>query len=145
MLQDGKKKDYIVNKIIYAAISFSIFSFAYANQIITLELDFTNRTDRYTAVGNMVLEGIASDLKTYKIRLSCISKENNRAQGFAIGSLHVYKGPSHVGSKAEFDYDQCLDLYYGLKNKSHALELSWDKEGYDELSSGKLIFSIKEL
>ena len=121
---------------------FSLSSFA---SDIRIELDGANRVDSWTSRGNMALENVASDGKTYRIRLSCISAANNRAQGFAIGEIHVYKGSSHVGSKATLDYDECLSLYDGLKQSSLTLTLDWDQKGYDDLSTGKATFFVTEL
>lgn len=111
---------------------------------VRLELNSTNRIDSWTSRGNMLFEGVASDMKTYRIRLSCISAERNHAQGFAVGEMHVYKGTSHIGSKAVFEYDDCLNLYDELKGSQVNLTLDWDTEGYEANATGKLIFSVEK-
>tara|TARA_B100000886_G_C20194662_1_gene395799 strand:- start:3 stop:446 length:444 start_codon:yes stop_codon:yes gene_type:complete len=138
-----KNGDNMTKKIlacIFCAVSFSALAFD-----IRLEIDGSNRIDSWTKRGNMMLEGHASDGKTYRIRLSCISAERNHAQGFAIGEMHVYKGASHIGSKAVFDYEDCLSLYDSLKELSVKLTLDWDKKEYDANPTGKLLYSVESL
>ena len=130
-------KVFIITMI--SALSFSVV----ANDI-RIELDGTNRIDSWTKRGNMLLEGAASDEKTYQVRLSCISADRNSA-GIAVGEIHIYKGPSHIGSKATLDYDQCLSLYDGLKELRYKLTMDWEKESYDANPTGKATFSILDL
>ena len=123
----------------------SATSVVFANIDIQLELDGANRIDNFTSNRAMMLEGVASDNKTYRVRLSCITKENNRAQGFAIGEMHVYKGTSHIGSKATFEFDDCVELVTKMKNHAARLNLEWDLAGYNAMSTGKVVFSVTEL
>ena len=132
----------------FKKITVSIFCLftvsAFANDV-RLVLDGTNRIDSWTSRGNMLLESKASDEKTYKVRLSCISADRNHAQGFAIGEMHVYKGTSHIGSKAVFDYQECLSLYDNLKDLTVKLTLDWDKASYDANPTGEVVFSVETL
>ena len=70
-----------------------ILSFSVIANDLRIELDGTNRIDSWTKRGNMLLEGVASDEKTYQVRLSCISADRNSA-GLAVGEIHIYKGSS---------------------------------------------------
>ena len=128
-----------------AAFLFCMFTIsAFANDV-RLELDGTHRIDTWTKRGNMLLESVASDGKSYKVRISCISADRNHAQGFAIGEMHVYKGASHIGSKAVFDYEECLSLYDSLKDLTVKMTLDWDKASYDANPTGELVFSVEAL
>ena len=122
-----------------SALSFCVF----ANDL-RIELDATNRIDSWTKRGNMLLEGVASDEKTYQVRLSCISADRNSA-GIAVGEIHIYKGSSHIGSKATLSYEECLSLYDGVKEMKYRLVMDWEKESYDANPTGKATFSIDEL
>ena len=120
-----------------------IVSFSVAANAVRLVISSSNRIDQWTSRGNMLLEGVASDEKIYRVRVSCISADRNHAQGFAIGEMHLYKGVSHIGSKATFEYEDCLELYDGLKESELKLTLDWDIEGYEANSTGELIFSVE--
>ena len=128
----------------FVVLFFLVSVSAFANDV-RLELEGSNRIDSWTSRGNMLLEGIASDEKSYQVRISCISAERNHAQGFAVGEMHVYKGASHIGSKAVFEYEDCLSLYDSLKDSAVKLTLDWEKEAYDANSTGEVIFSVENL
>ena len=130
-------KPFLVCVVAFASLS------VFASDI-SIELDGSNRIDSWTKRGNMLLEGQASDEKTYQVRLSCISADRN-SQGFAIGEIHIYKGTSHIGSKATLDYDECLSVYDGLKDLRYKLVMDWDKESYDANPTGKASFEVSEL
>jgi hypothetical protein len=140
--EKSKEIDMFIKLLSVVAIVTSFSAFA---NDVRLELDSTSRIDSWTSRGNMLLEGVASDSKSYKIRLSCISAERNHAQGFAIGEMHVYKGSSHIGSKATFEYSDCLDLYDGLKTSEIKIVLDWDKTAYEASPTGELVFAIENL
>ena len=133
----------MIKKIV--TVMFLMLSISAFSKDIKLELDHSNRIDSWTSRGNMMLKGMASDNKVYQIRLTCLTAERNLAHGFAIGEMHIYKGLSHVGSKASFEYDDCISLYEDIISKTVKLVLDWDKNGYDAASTGKLEFSIDYL
>ena len=134
----------MIKSLIFSLL-LSVSTAVFANSNVELELDGTQRLDSWTSNRAMLLEGVASDNKTYRVRLSCITKENNRAQGFAVGEIHVYKGTSHIGSKATFDFEQCTSLVEKMKNYAARLNLKWDLAGYNAMSTGKVTFEVTEL
>ena len=132
-------------KSVLFCLLFSVSSAVFAGSDVRLELDGANRLDSWTSNRAMLLEGTASNDKTYRVRLSCITKENNGSLGFATGEIHIYKGTSHIGSKASFDFEDCKELVTKLKNNAARLNLEWDLAGYNAISTGKVVFSVTEL
>ena len=57
--------------------------------------------------------------------------------------MHIYKGANHIGSKAVFDYEDCLTMYDGLKELSIKLTFRLDKAGYDATQLVKLFSRLK--
>ena len=58
------------------------------------------------------------------------TKENNRAQGFAVGRF-MFTRTSHT-LKATFDFEQCTSLVEKMKNYAARLNFKWDLAGYNE-------------
>lgn len=135
----------MVKQVFRLCVLITVLSSAFALEEFRMTLKGENRIDDYIVRGSMVLEGVASDSRAYRVKLACISKERNFATYEDIGEMYVMNTQSSVGAKAVFDYQECLELYDGLKAHLVEVRLIWDKEGWDKYRSSKLSFEVIEL